>query len=301
MHDLFYDLKTIRSGTIYAGSDNHRDIEVWDINGPRCLGVLRNAFEGGSERIAVTPDGKRCFTGCWEGGVSCFDVGSGRQLWHREDILGVQHVRYSTSIPGSVFLGAETEDYRIDEPDTFDGIMELDAADGSEIWRYTSADKIFVLDDLLILVDQREGERIIRFFDPAKQELACFPMMHNAVLSADYFDGVVALAERDEGVRLIAKDGSMLAHYRHPKRDCHCIDVCFVQDAGRVCVVDNDPEVGGGVSVTALDGEGAFASEYFRDYWGNADFLKRGSVYLDSRGNIFNAIDGREISEETFE
>lgn len=291
MHDHFRDLKSVRTGTIYAGSSNRRDVEVWDVLGPRCLGIVKNAYDGGKERIIVTPDGKHLFTGRWDGGVSCFEVATGRRVWHREDIRGVQHVRYSSEFPDSLFLAAVTEDYRVNKPNTFDGIMELSATDGTELWRRTSTHKVFLAHGLLILADR--AYRQIRVLDPRKNEVSSFSMVHFSVLDVDSSDGLLAFAEGRKGIRLVSPNGRTLASYQHPHRETHCIDVAFVEGMERICVIDN--KLGAGIT-TILDRRANYMSEYKGDWRGPVDFLMNGSVYIDGHGTVYDSLSGRRAS-----
>lgn len=51
----------------------------------------------GGKRLAISPDGKFCFVGCYYHGLSAFEIATGHELWRRRDLKPVQSLTCSTN------------------------------------------------------------------------------------------------------------------------------------------------------------------------------------------------------------
>src|SRR4030095_2951778 len=158
-------MRASADGRLLGTSSDDDAVKVWDAAALSEIARIKPGFSGGEDRLALHPTSSRVCSGTWEGGLTCYDYAEHRVLWHRADLIGIQRVDFSPAFPSSLFVALEAPDYRVDEPDVFSGVVELDATTGRSLWRTDDADTVFLHPSrpLAVLVDR--GERIIRILD----------------------------------------------------------------------------------------------------------------------------------------
>jgi hypothetical protein len=259
---------------------------------------LRNTYHncaagvfGRRESAFIDPVNRLIYSGTWENGLACYDYADNRQVWHRDDLIGIQTVDLSAGFPSSVFVTLEAPDYRLDEPGIISGIAELDARDGSTMWMTDRGDWLYLHPREPVMVIQDKCDHVVRILDGGKNEVGTIPMVHFAIIDVGFSEDFIALAEGEKGVRILDHQGRMISRYAPRGRKPNCIKITF--DGDRVIVFDSWE----GSFVTILDPRtGKRISEYERDSHGDICFIDNGSRFVDPSGTICRSIDGQVMA-----
>src|SRR3981081_857547 len=85
------------------------EVEVWDAASAIRIAAFKTSLDSGGRRLAVSHDGTRVAAGAYrEHGVSVFDACSGRVVWTRKDLQGIQTLTWSCN--GSrLYCGVEVD------------------------------------------------------------------------------------------------------------------------------------------------------------------------------------------------
>jgi len=266
-------------------------ISIWNTKQRKFVASAKPGFKGGRQRYAIDPFNHLIYSGTWEDGLTCFDYGSDRVVWHRDDLVGIQRVEISGAFPTSLFVTLEAPDYRLDEPGVFSGAIEIEAKSGKEIWRATRGDNVYAHPEKPILLIQRQGDRQLDILNGERKLIGSAAMLNFAILDVAFGSESIALAEGAKGTRVIDYEGKTISE-NVPDRKPNCIDITF--DEGLVCVFDSWEDS----FVTLIDpASGKAVSEYKRDSHGDICFVENGSRFVDFRGRLFRTRDGKPDGE----
>lgn len=115
--DSTHDITTRLKGKLalsVCDKSAKRDIQgvarLLDLDGKRQLGEfpVRHECPGMGSRIALSPDDKFCFVGCYNVyGIASYSLPDGKEIWRRNDLKSVQSVR-TLEFQNLVFCGRET-------------------------------------------------------------------------------------------------------------------------------------------------------------------------------------------------
>jgi hypothetical protein len=90
-----------RCSPIAAAALFEKKVQIWNFATAELVSELDTVFEFGGDRLAVNPGGEYCLAASFrtgqKGGVACYEVQSGRKVWHRTDLRRVQGVRFSSA------------------------------------------------------------------------------------------------------------------------------------------------------------------------------------------------------------
>jgi len=76
---LFTSVRFSPNGRFVAGSNLDRFLRIWDVRSGQLVGKW-NDHEGSIRCIAFTPDGEELVSGCWDGMIRSWNVGSLKSL-----------------------------------------------------------------------------------------------------------------------------------------------------------------------------------------------------------------------------
>jgi hypothetical protein len=79
-------------------ADFHTDVEAFDIRDGTRISLTKTIFSWGGRRLAISDDGRHFIAGGWAnklgGGVACYEVETGRIVWHERRLARSHHLRY---------------------------------------------------------------------------------------------------------------------------------------------------------------------------------------------------------------
>lgn len=88
------------SSRIAAALFEHK-IQIWDLETRTMVNEFETMFSFGGNRLALDSFGERCVAAGWtggqRGGVACYEVATGKLLWHRPDLLQTQRLRFAVA------------------------------------------------------------------------------------------------------------------------------------------------------------------------------------------------------------
>ena len=90
-----------RRSPVAAAALFEKKVQIWNLANAELVSELDTVFEFGGHRLTLSPTGEYCvaarFRAGQNGGVVCYETGSGRKIWHRADLRRVQGVRFSAA------------------------------------------------------------------------------------------------------------------------------------------------------------------------------------------------------------
>ncbi len=93
---------------------------------------VRHECPGLGTRIALSPDAKRCFVGCYDVyGIACYSTSDGKEIWRRKDLKAVQSVNF-LDFHNWVFCGRQSAAAHL-----------LDAKTGETVKKFSGVEEIF--------------------------------------------------------------------------------------------------------------------------------------------------------------
>jgi outer membrane protein assembly factor BamB len=276
-------------GEVNSESDT---VTVWNSMSLSPEGSVAGITGDSSGRIAINPRKSLLFAGTWEHGIRCLNYRTGEVLWHRRDLLGVQHVDCGYAFSESVFVGLTTDDWRIDSPGTFDGVVELDAATGAEKWRTKLGDEMYVHPTLpMLLIFDGVAQKLL-ILDEARKTVARAKVPHFGLLGVAFSDSCAALAVGQAGLQVISlKNGRQIYAWKPNTRITNCIDIAFDEVSGTLAVRDDWSEVW----MSLLDARsGRLISEYQINL-SDGCFITGGTRFVDTGGHVIATRTGETV------
>jgi outer membrane protein assembly factor BamB len=284
---LLSDLQFSADSTCFAGSPAKGCLVIWRTDSPIPQASLIIPETG---RYALDPGHHRIFAGTWEHGLYCFDVPSGCLLWHRLDLAGIGHVRVSPAFPGSVFITTSIDDWRIDEPGGFTGVMELDGTDGKSIWKAAGVGNVFLHPDKPVILAEDEVKEKLLLLDKRRKKMAVIPKLNFGLLDVAFQSDLFATAEGERGLRLINNRGKVMLSYLPPSRESNFLALSFSGD--ELFYFDSwERNFVGRLNVET----GKLLSEYEVPEPRDICFAHSGRLFVSSQGRVCRTSDGSEI------
>lgn len=183
-------ISTARSGPIAAAAYFSRKVEVWNFETAELVCHLDTVFGFGGHRLTLSPSGERCvaasFRAGQNGGVVCYETGSGRAIWRRGDLRGVQGVHFSAT-GDTIWCRFE------DRP-----VQRLDARTGLTVESLRTIQKVF---DSPFTTDLLYVRR--RDFVLTGSTKMCIPRLTFAMLDATFSPDALCLSEASGPVRCL--------------------------------------------------------------------------------------------------
>lgn len=285
----FEHLRASADTTHLAASTKAGWTTIWKTDASRPISSIKTGFHGGENRHAIDSANSRLYSGLWEGGLSCFNYATGRRSWRRRDLLGIQQVDVSSANPGSLFVSLETPDHLQNRKGSFTGVIEIDARDGSTIWKTTEAWYAYPHSsrDLLVVEDRVQKE--IRTLDESRQTVGRSEMLNFAVLDVAFNDDLMAVAEGAQGVRVLDMHGNTISRYLETRREPNCIRVFFVND--QLCAFDSwgTPWL---IFLEPRTGEIKYEIQCDATH---ICFIDDGLRFITQLGRIFDSVTGKQV------
>ena len=288
--DLDYLRASYDSRYLVGSVDSDSSI-VWDVNRPKPMKTVRTDIADSVRRHLVHPVAPTLVTASWDDGLSAIDLRSGKVVWHRDDLLGIQSIDASAAFPNSIFIGLETPDHL--DCDHLRGVIEVDLLNGSTLWfddqNETTAVYLDAVEPTILVVDIGKSLRIIHRQDGREYSL---PSTGQFVLDASLYAGLIAIAEGDAGVRIADARGKVISTYQNHLDDgyCHGVGVALGPDWLRV---DDGGSIG---TVDPRQGTLKHATPVRSNSWKTC-FLNHGEQFVTSSGVIRQTDSGEPIGK----
>jgi WD40 repeat protein len=214
------------------------EVELWDAASAIRIATFKTALDSGGRRLVVSHDGTRIAAAAYrEHGVSVFDAWSGRVVWTRKDLQGIQILTWSRD--GSrLYCGLEV-----------DILHEIDLATGKTLEKLTNVrtrvdspfDNAFLLDGKRLKVHSTSGLSFL-----PRRETFC-------VLDAVFGPNVLAISESGGSIRVFSlESGVEVARYKPPS-GVHALQLGYVAGSGDYFALLWSYQDGGSKSLVRLD------------------------------------------------
>jgi hypothetical protein len=179
-----------RCSPIAAAAHFERKVQIWNFARAELVSELETVFGFGGHRLAVNPSGE-CFVAAsfragQNAGIGCYEVKSGRSIWHRVDIRGVQGVRFSAD-GHAIWCRVEGRP-----------IQKLDAHTGFTLESLRTIQMVFDSPFTTHLLQMRRGDFVIG--GPTKVLVSRLTF---AVLDAVFSPDAICLSEANGPVRCL--------------------------------------------------------------------------------------------------
>jgi WD40 repeat protein len=213
-------------------------VEVWDAASANKIAAFKTALDSGGRRLAVSHDGTRVAAAAYrEHGVSVFDGRSGRLVWTRKDLQGIQTLTWSRD--GSrLYCGLEVEI-----------VHGIDLATGETLEKLKNVrtrvdspfDNAFLLDGKKLKVHSTSGLSFL-----PRRETFC-------ILDAVFSPDVLAISESGGSIRVFSlESGIEIARY-NPPSGVHALQLGYFADSGDYFALLWPYQNGGSKSLVRLD------------------------------------------------
>lgn len=110
-------LASSRAGALIAAAELGGVVHIWDVGSRQFVRSLYTPLDFGGERLAISEDGLLCVVGAYNsGGVACYAIETGEELWRRGDISHPQNVSI-TPDDARVVVGADSQSFVLNRAD----------------------------------------------------------------------------------------------------------------------------------------------------------------------------------------
>jgi WD40 repeat protein len=214
------------------------EVEVWDAASAIRTAAFNTALESGGRRLAVSHDGTRVAAAAYrEHGLSVFDVNSGRLVWTRKDLQGIQTLTWSRD--GSrLYCGLDVN-----------SLHEIDIATGQTLEKLKNVrtrvdspfDNAFLLDGKNLKVNTTRGLSFL-----PRRETFC-------VLDASFSPDELAISESGGSIRIFSLlSGAEIARH-NPPTGVHALNLAYAGGSGAFFALLWPYQNGGSKSLVRLD------------------------------------------------
>ena len=207
-----------RSSPIAAAAYFERKVQIWNFATAELISELDTVFEFGGHRLAVSPRGDCCVAASFRagpnGGVVCYEARSGRIVWQRADLRGVQGVRFS-AMDDTIWCEIA------DRP-----VQSLDAHSGLTLGSLRTIQDVY---DSLFTAHQLRERRgdLILIQDSFKRRV---PRLTFAILDATFSPDALCLSDAGGPVRCLDL-GTAEEKWRYaPQAGCHVLGLSYQAD-----------------------------------------------------------------------
>jgi WD40 repeat protein len=214
------------------------DVEVWEAASATMIAAFKTALEPGGQRLAISHDGTRVAASAFrEHGVSVFDGCSGRLIWARKDLQGIQDLTWSRD--GSrLYCGLEAC-----------VLHEIDLTTGKTLEKVKNVrtridspfGNAFLLDGGQLKVQSTTGPSFL-----VRRETFC-------VLDAVFSPDALAISESGGSIRVFSLKSGLEIARNSPANGVHALQLAYIADDDDFFALMWPFQHGGGKSLVQLD------------------------------------------------
>lgn len=111
-------LASSRTGRRIAVGEFEKHVSIWDVISRTRVQRFITCLDFGGARLAISPDGELCAAGSFrESVISCYEVETGMERWHRLDIHKPQRISFSAKGPTITVVTDDKELYTLSTAD----------------------------------------------------------------------------------------------------------------------------------------------------------------------------------------
>jgi outer membrane protein assembly factor BamB len=281
-------LSTCRFSHRLAAAFWEKTVQIWDLDLREQVGQFDTGRGDGSNRLHLDPKGERGVVAAWQagakGGVACYEIPTGKLVWHRGDLRHSQGISFSTDGQSVWF---EPNEGRVER---------LDALSGNTIEYLSGVRHIHVNHHSSeIFIERRSGGYVLRGvkdFD--------IPKITFAILDVAFGLESLCLTESVGPVRCLDfRSGVELWRYDSPK-DNHVLRLWYSESDGHYYGVQWQYQTGGPRRLLRFDARSGQAKEIFQfDSW-EEEVCTGLDCLVASSGEILSLADGKSLGRLDF-
>jgi len=279
-------LSTCRFSHRLAASFWEKTVQIWDLDLREQVGQFDTG--DGSNRLRLDPRGERGVVAAWQGGakggVACYEIPTGKLIWHRGDLRRSQGISFSTDGQSVWFEPNEGKVQRLDAL-TGDTIETLTGIKHIHLSPYSSQ----------TLMEKRSGGYVFR----GVKDFA-IPKITFAILDIAFGPESLCLTESGGPVRCLdCRSGAELWRYESPK-DNHVLRLWYREPDGHYYGVQWQYQTGGPRKLLRFDAGSGQAKEIFQfDSWEEQVCIGLDCLVASS-GEILRLADGKSLGRLDF-
>jgi hypothetical protein len=274
----------LASAQTFVTADLAGNVTLWSMASKKRLAEVRTVLDFGGTRLAFVKEPEFCLliAARFEGPLSAYDL-SGRVLWSRKDLAGVQHV---TQIPNRteplIGVGSEGQPYRV-----------LAVFDGKEVIKLDKVSKIYSNPGTMQIL-ATGADRSASLVGPDWKTIWKHPLKSFAVLHGWVSDRYVAYSEAAGGAYCFDQDGA-LVWASNPEPKHHFLRIACDQEKETWTAVDWNYEKGGPKRLLKLSEKGSAEPIATLEEPAETEFFATGECLITSNGSVFDSQSGRVI------
>jgi outer membrane protein assembly factor BamB len=268
---------------LFATGEFERRVRLWSFRQRSRIAELSTVLDSGGSRLLPVWAGRPIvIAGSYTKGVEAYEAKTGRVLWSRRDLKGVQQI-CELSKSGSILVGVGCEDrpYEVITAETgksvstIAGVKELYASPFQPLYLATGKDLVYLSSLLATTVWKR---RLVSF----------------AVLDAAFSPEQVAYSEAGGSLYCLDFVGNVAWSF-HPEADHHVLRLVWRSEPANWLAIEWNYERGGSKRLLAINvkGETRLLSE-LRDY-AELAFFRHGSHLITSDGEVISTTSGELV------
>ncbi len=262
-------------------------LRIFDLAGGRCIKEFPVLWDSGGRRIAFSRDETMIYVGCYNThGLACYSVETGKELWRRKDLKGVQHV-YVSMTQDQVFCERESGACPLLKGMTGETILLPRGAKG--VWFSAFGD--FALIEL--------GKQAkLEIHRPLGKKLGKFPRASFAVLNAAFSQEVLLLSEPGTPLRAIdLKSSSEI--WQFPIEEAHKCYALAYSTKRKAFVVCHDRNGQNNILIISpRDGKSVYSGTV--ELW-YGEFFGGGEFFVETDGSTYSVETGQMLLHRLFE
>lgn len=280
-------LSTCRFSRRLAAAFWEKTVQIWDLDKREQVGQFDTGRAGGSNRVHLDPKGERGVVAAWaagaRGGVACYEIPTGKLIWHRAELRHAQGVSFSTDGESVWFEPNEGR------------VQRLDALTGNTIETLTGIKHIHMNHySSEVLLEKRSGGYVLR----GVKDIA-IPTITFAILDVAFGPESLCLTESTGPVRCLdCRSGVELWRYE-PAKNNHVLRLWYRELDGHYYGVEWQYHSGGPHKLLCFAGGSGRVEEICQlDSWeeavcGGLDCLvaSSGEVVSLSNGKLIGRLD----------
>jgi len=201
-------LSTSRFSHRLAASFWERTVQIWDLDRSEQVGQFDTGRADGSNQLHLDPKGERGVVAAWSagsrGGVVCYEIPTGKLIWHRADLRHSQGIAFSTDGQSVWFEPNEGR------------VQRLDALTGNTLERLTGLKHVHTNPySSEVFIEKRSGGYVLR-----RTKDFIIPKITFAILDVAFGMESLCLTESGGPVRCInCRSGVEIWRYEPDKRN----------------------------------------------------------------------------------
>lgn len=270
-----------------AKKEEDHILRIFDLAGGRCIKKFPVLWDGGGRRIAFSRDEKMIYVGCYNvHGLACYSVETGKELWRRKDLKGVQCV-YVSMTQDQVFCERESSACPLLKGTTGETILLPRGVKG--VWFSPFGDSVLV---------ELGKQAKLEVHQPLGKKIGKFPRASFAVLNAAFSEEVLLIAEPGTPLRAVdLKSSSEI--WRFPIEDAHKCHALAYSKKRRAFVTCHTRD-GQYSLLTILPHDGKSVCSGTVERW-SGEFFGGGEFFVDKDGSTYLVENGQMVLHRLFE